>query len=148
MASTIELLLLAQDQGWVTFTPTVYGGGGTTAISSSLLTYGNCAYCLRGNMCEAYAAVTVAGASSGATTTGGLGIALPVVGAVRQLNCGSAYAFTSGSATISGAQTNVAYMTGNMALVVFPSATTAFLNISANPAGSSVEIVYSVTYQI
>ncbi|HEX6968861.1 MAG TPA: hypothetical protein VF174_08660 [Micromonosporaceae bacterium] len=116
---------------WADFTPTVYTGGGSTAVSG---TVGYAKFLQIGKTVWAVASVTF-----NATTTGGAAIDLPVAAATRLLNCGSCVLF--GSSTPAD-QSGIAFMTTTLDKLVVVAFTTGFRD-----ATSGDTIRYSVCYE-
>ncbi|MBX6357647.1 MAG: hypothetical protein IRZ05_17565 [Micromonosporaceae bacterium] len=116
---------------WTSFTPKVYSGGGSTAVSG---TVNYAKYLQIGKIVWAMATVTFnAAASSGAA------VDLPVPAAFRSLNCGTCALF--GSSTPAD-QSGIAVMTASQDKLVISAYTGGFRDASSGHA-----IRYSVCYE-
>lgn len=125
--------LTAPGFGWTTFSPNVYTNMGTTPSTISR-TVTVAKYRQLGKVVWAFADCTL-----NATTTNGVGIALPVPAAQRQLNCGTCALF--GSSTPSD-QSGIAAMASTLDRLVVVAYSNGFRD-----ATSTQSLRYSVCYE-
>jgi hypothetical protein len=121
---------------WVDFTPTLYHQTTTTPVAIGTdVTYGRWRR-IDAKTVQAQAAVA---RQAGTTTTGGLSVALPVAGTLRNLNCGT-LAITGSTAP--SAQSSIAVMTPDRTKIVVTDFAGNYLN--ADPLAG---VRFNVTYE-
>lgn len=128
---------LTSGTAWRDYTPTLYHNMTTTPVAIGTdVTYGRWRYASP-NTVQAQGVVT---RQAGATTSGGIAVALPVPGAIRSLDCGSLIATGS---TIPASQAGIAMMSPDRTKLILTNYTAGYLDLAA-----FMGIRFNVTYEV